>query len=405
MRVTNGSSRTEQVYTRTATTWALYGVLGLFAYLETAIGPATPFLRDKLDLSYTAASAHFSFFAVGIILSGVFGDRVVERIGRRNGLWGGIAGMTIGLAILGLSPVVIGSLLGVFLMGIAGTIALVSNQSILADLYGSLRTAAIAESNVVASTAAICAPLAVGGFARYGPGWEAATLVSIPALLLLYLKYRACEFPDHRNRGVAERVTTGRLPRSFWIVFIVLFLAMSVEWCVAFWGADFLASDGGMSNTTAATAMSVFFGAMIAGRLLGSRLARRFRDIRLLQAALLVALVGFPIFLLANESAIKLIGLFVAGVGIANFYPLTVATGAGLAPEIVDQATTRLAISGGSALLITPLVVGAIADRVDLSRGLSILIPILVLALLLAGLTGRSSPDAELPRESVVDSG
>ena len=58
---------------RTTTTWAAYLPLGLFSYLETAIGPAMPFLRSKLDLDFTMASLHFSAFAAGIITAGVWG--------------------------------------------------------------------------------------------------------------------------------------------------------------------------------------------------------------------------------------------------------------------------------------------------------------------------------------------
>lgn len=50
------------VYVRDKRTWAAYLLLGLFAYLETASGPAMPFLRDRLDLGYAAASLHFFAF-------------------------------------------------------------------------------------------------------------------------------------------------------------------------------------------------------------------------------------------------------------------------------------------------------------------------------------------------------
>jgi fucose permease len=137
--------------------------------------------------------------------------------------------------------------------------------------------------------------------------------------------------------------------------------------------------------------MSIFFGAMIAGRILGSRLARRRSSSRLLLGCIVVALAGFPFFWLAGSSWISLAGLFVAGIGIANFYPLTVASATGALPEAVERVASRLAISGGGALLLTPLAVGVISDAVGMQWGLGIVMPLLVGAFVLVSIVVRGS--------------
>jgi fucose permease len=374
---------------RTTTTWAAYLVLGLFAYLETVIGPSMPFLREKLDLDFTMASVHFSMFAAGAITCGIWGDRVLRRTGRRIGLWGGMAGMTGGAVLFAISPGVGGTLPGIFVMGSVGTLALISNQAILSDLHPAQRTVALAESNVAASSASIMAPLAVGGFARFGPGWQTAILLAIPALALLTWRFWRAPIPAAPER-VESRGHAGRLSRVFWLLFVVLFLTMSVEWCIAYWGADFLNEEVGLDRDLAATAMSVFFGAMIAGRILGSRLARKRTNSRLLLGCIVVALIGFPFFWLGQTSWISLAGLFVAGIGIANFYPLTVAAATSTIPDAVERAASRLAISGGGALLLTPLAVGAISDAVGMRWGLGLVMPLLIGALALVAVVARA---------------
>jgi MFS family permease len=376
---------------RTRTTWAAYLVLGLFAYLETSIGPAMPFLREKLEIDFTMASLHFSAFAAGAITTGIWGDRAMRRVGKLVGLWGGMAGMTTGAVLLALSPWVAGTTAGVFLMGSIGTLALVSNQSILADLHPAHRTVALAESNVMASSGAILAPLAIGGFARYGPGWQTALLVTVPALAILAWRFWSSpiqSFP-RTERGQAAHVT---LPRAFWILFIVLFLSMSVEWCIAYWGAEFLDKEVGLERATAATAMSIFFAAMVAGRLLGSWLARKWSGGWILLACILVALTGFPVFWLGDSPVLALAGLFIAGIGVANFYPLTVGTATNTAPQAVDRAVARLAISGGAALLLMPFAVGALSDWIGMRWGLGLVAPLLLAAALLVLSTVRGTP-------------
>lgn len=370
---------TATTFVRDRRTWAAYLLLGLFAYIETSIGPVMPFLRAELGLSYSVASLHFSAFATGAIISGLVGERVVRRIGRGTALWGGIAGMSAGALLIAFSPVVVGTILGTFIMGLLGTISLMANQAVLADIHGSQRTIALAESNVAATTCAVLAPLIVGSLAASGLGWPLALVLPAPWALALWLVFRQVRFPDVQPAQSAATAPAG-LPRAFWMLAVVLFLVSSVEWCMAYWGAEFLASVVGLEPALAASAMTLFFVAMVGGRLIGSRLAWRFASAHLLYAALAIALVGFLLFWLGSGAALSLIGLFVAGLGIANFYPLTVGVATGAVPELIDTATARLAVAGGSALLLAPFVVGAIADLVGMRWGFGIVAPLLVAA-------------------------
>jgi MFS family permease len=82
----------------------IYGLVGYFAYLQVSLGPVVPFLRREHDLDFTTASLHFSAFAAGALVVGLFADRVASRYGRRLGLWGGGAGMAGGAVAIALGP-------------------------------------------------------------------------------------------------------------------------------------------------------------------------------------------------------------------------------------------------------------------------------------------------------------
>lgn len=160
-----------------------------------------------------------------------------------------------------------------------------------------------------------------------------------------------------------------------------MFLASGAEWCVAYWGADFLATVVGLRAAAAATAMGLFFAAMVLGRFVGARLARRRAVPGLLLAAIGVALAGFPLFWLAPSPVVSVAGLFVAGVGIANFYPLTIGLATGLAADTPDLATARIASAGAAAVLVAPLAVGAISDTIGMRWGFGVVLVLLVGAL------------------------
>jgi fucose permease len=128
---------------------------------------------------------------------------------------------------------------------------------------------------------------------------------------------------------------------------------------------------------------------MTGGRLAGSRLARHYRSVALLLVAILVALGGFSLYWLAPRPVSSLAGLFIAGLGIANFYPLTVAIAIGAAPHQVDRATARLAVASGVAVLLAPLAVGMVSDAAGMRWGFGIVPLLLGAALASVGVARR----------------
>ena len=109
-------------FIRTCFTWLAYFLLAFFGYFLNILGPITPFLKDELSLSYTVSSLHFTAFAVGILIVGLFGHLVIERVGRGRSLWIGAFGMSFSVLLLlvGRSPVL--TIGASFLTGVIGSL-------------------------------------------------------------------------------------------------------------------------------------------------------------------------------------------------------------------------------------------------------------------------------------------
>lgn len=379
-----GSGEGARGFVRDRLTWVVYVLVGYFSYLETSLGPLMPFLRSELGFDYTVASLHFSAFALGGVLTGVLGERVSARWGRRVSLWGGGAGMAAGAVLLAASPVTTGTIAGAFFMGTAGSLLLITTQSVLSDRHERNGAVAITESNAAASACAIAASLAVGTSAAAGLGWRAALLPPILVFLLLSPSVRLRmprEEPSPR-RGAGGR-PAGKLPSRFWAYWGVLSLGVAIEWCVTYWGAAFLKAGAGLSSAEAAGALSVFPAAMLAGRLLGSIAARRVPVTTLLTATLTVALVGFPLFWLSGGEVPTLAGLAATGLGIGSVYPLSVSAGVDSSSRQSDRATARLSLGASGAILLAPFALGALADRTSIEAAYGIVLPMLVFAVAL----------------------
>jgi predicted MFS family arabinose efflux permease len=382
-------------------TWLAYLLLAYFAYQQAALGPLMPFLRDELRLNYTVSGLHLSAFALGMTLAGLLGDRLLQRWGRQCVFWGGGAGMSLGAFafVLGHHPALtIGAAL---LMGAPGTLLLITIQATLSDRHGERRAVALTEANIAASLSAGLAPLCVGNLQRAGVGWRGALLLGVLAWAVLAWRGWRTPLPQQQapSASVHRDNPAARLPMLFWAYWLVVFLSVSVEWSTIFWGADFLETSVGLRQVDAATLMSVFFGAMVLGRILGSRLTRCARLSTLLPATLLLALGGFLPFWLAPAAPLNVVGLFVAGLGIANLFPLTLAAASGsVAPHQADAASSRITLAAGLAILITPQVLGTLADHAGIKAAYAVAALFLLLAMgaiLIANrLAQRDSPHA-----------
>jgi fucose permease len=372
-----------------------YGLVGYFAFMETVLGPIMPFLRTELDFDYTAASLHFSAFALGAVLFGLFGDRVLGHWGRLTCLWGGAFGMAAGAAFLISVPSPWGTVPAAFAMGLLGSLLLVTSQALLSDRHGEYGAVAVTESNVTASACSIAAPLLVGASAASGLGWRTGLAAPAAALILLaaIFFFRPPDIPQSAAKE-GERAGGRGLPPRYWAMWALVALGVASEWCVAYWGADFLADGTGLTRPAAATSLTAFFAAMLLGRIASSRLARVLPKAALLAATLCVALVGFPLFWFSPGSAFTLAGLFVTGLGTGGVYPLGVSAAIAAAPENSDAAAARLAVGGGGAILVTPFLLGALADRIGIATAFGIVIPMLLAALSLALAAGRRGRQA-----------
>lgn len=367
------------LFERDRFTWLAYLMLGYYAYLQTSLGPVMPFLRAELNLSYTLGGLHISAFALGMIAIGLAGDRLTRRVGRGWTFWGGAAGMGAGAILLAAGRQAMVTLGATLIMGLLGSLSLVTIQASLADRHGERRAIALTESNVVASICSALAPLAVGGLQTSGIGWRAALGLFVVAAGLVALALRRSSIPDQHSAGGAGGARL-RLPAAYWAYWIVVVLCVAVEWSMMSWGADFMETVAGLPRAVASTAMSVFLGAMIVGRVAGSRLTRSVPSGVLLLVALGVATCGFPLFWLGRQPAVTLAGLFVTGLGVANLFPMVLSAATGVDARQADAASARVALGAGLAIVTAPLALGAAADRIGIQDAFVLVLVLLVVA-------------------------
>ncbi|MET9533085.1 MULTISPECIES: MFS transporter [unclassified Streptomyces] len=196
--------------------------------------------------------------------------------------------------------------------------------------------------------------------------------------------------PRTAVRDTAPRRLDGH-SRRLVLVFGTIALCTSYgEGAMADWSALHLKQDLHTQPGLAAAAYSLFALAMTVGRFTGTALLERCGQTRALVGGATVAAAGLLLGALAPTTWLALTGFAVAGLGLANSFPVAIARAGALAgPGGVATASTL----GYGGMLIGPPVIGFLADWLTLPVALTTV----ALLAAVAALIGYATRNASAP--------
>nr|WP_307839614.1 MFS transporter [Streptomyces sp. MBT49] len=198
------------------------------------------------------------------------------------------------------------------------------------------------------------------------------TALTAPTLL----RHEPPRPPEHVTRATGEPTPPGPdahgpEPRTRRLVLVFGLIALCTaygEGALADWGALHLEQDLDASAGAAAAGYACFALAMTVGRLTGTTLLERLGRTRTVVTGGSVAAAGMLLGSLAPELWAALVGYAVAGLGLANLFPVAVERAGALAgPSGVAVASTL----GYGGMLLGPPAIGFMADWFSLSAALT----------------------------------
>ncbi|MET7932430.1 MFS transporter [Streptomyces sp. NPDC005322] len=415
------------VFVRDRLTGMAYGGLALYAFLLYALGPLLPLLRDDLRLSYTVMSLHSTAFAAGAVLTNLVFERARRRFGYRTLFWAAAVGLVLGGLLLATGRSVAMTLTAAAVSGIGGALLQTTALAVLAEHHGPLRDRALVEANAGASATALAAPLVIGALQTAGAAWNWTLLVPPVAAAVLYAVFRHDRLrprsdvsahagaPPGRGGAANDGGSVdgggpadecgpvddgGRLPAAFWLLAALCGVAVGAEFCLVFYGSPQLTGVVGLTAGSAATAMSLFYAGALLGRLAGSRLTASRRLAELIFAALGVSVAGFLTLWATGSAWVALTGLFLSGFGMANLFPLALSLAVSAAPGSTGRATAYVQLLVGTAIMLAPLLLGGLSDRLGVRTAFGLaglLLPLAALLLLLGRRAAAATPPVPAP--------
>ncbi len=341
------------------------------------VGVATAYVKHDFDLSDSVAQLLpfmvFLWFALISIPSGI----VQDRMGKRFMVNAGQIITGIGMVVPFLYYSYVTAILGFALIGIGNTVLQVSANPLLLSISLKENSAAnLSLSQFVKATASMLGPVIAAAFARYADDWRLvlllyAALSLISALWLSTVKH----IETKTDKEPATLGSVVRLLKLRYILMMVIGIFLIVGFDVGMNSniAIFLSRKFSIDLESASMGISIYFAALMVGRLTGAFLLRKLHTRWFLLFSAILTIAGLLGIILTNNLTMARIMIFVAGLGFANIFPILFAVILEYKPGYANElsALIILSVSGGA---IIPPVMGLLSDAMGFSASMYVLV-------------------------------
>ena len=381
----------------------------LFGANFTAMGAVLPQMIRSFDWSYTAAATVLAAGSFGYFGATFASGFLVRRIGLRVTAVVGLVLIAGALALFGATPALPANVLLHGLVGVgSGCVEVVIN-------YGAVRMERDGRSQLMNllhaafSVGGMLGPLAAARLLDTGAPWQTvfriiAAGTALAAVWLALLPFhRLDESPPPARRGVrraaaaparrtGERSANGdspaELPFDHVLVALsvaLLFIYVGAEVGVSGWIGEYFVSVLGRTPAQGANLVTLFWGGILAGRLLLAICYTGKQSALAILALAGVAAGGLIVAVTADGPLAAAAGFVAAGFGFSSIYPLVMSIVGSYVPARRQSVVVGFASSGGGiGSLVFPFLVAAVAQHTGIRRGFLLYVALALLLMLLA---------------------
>ncbi|HXX23759.1 MAG TPA: MFS transporter [Terriglobia bacterium] len=368
---------------RTATRYLMgTACAGLFTFgvMTSFLGATLPELSALLNFDLARGGTLFSFLYLPQIPMVFLAGPLIDRFGKKPILAGGFLLCAAGLVGIAYAPsyAVLAALL--IALGLGGTSAMSASNTLIPDLYPENPSSALNLGGVFFGVGAIFFPWLVALMAaRLGlviTLWSITLLVTGVALVAVLQTFPPASSGGGFDWSEARRLA---LDPAVIILAFVLFFYSAIEISTAGWARTYLEQDLHAAPRTSKAVLTMFWIAMMAGRLGASQVVKWVRGPRLLLGAALGAVGGLLVVVTAHSIAVATVGIVICGLTYAPVFPTTAGTASTYFPKLFATVFGILMAVGLSAGVILPPAIGYVAKIASVRAGISLVMAFAVL--------------------------
>ena len=348
------------------------------------LGNLMPFLREEYGISYARAGLLMSLPSWGNLFSLFITGYLPSYIGRRKTVLSTAVWMAVAFAIftfgIGGAPLLP---LACLMVGIARGGNNNFSNTMMSTLPGKKSAVGYNLLHGAFAMGAVLSPLAlIACTGANSQGWRIMT-AGIAVLCLIQLTvYLKMALPAETVSGSIKTVDRSFLKnRDFWLGTAILFFYISAEYATVNWLVTYFKDTGILSSEISQLMSSLLWVVIFIGRMLGAVLIGRISR-KVILVADGVGMLGFFLLVFFSRSQLPIfIGVMGMGFFMATIYTSAMAIGTRRIKgnDLGVSTMTFLSSTGG---IITPAVVGLVAERSGIQMGMGVVVGVTALLLI-----------------------
>lgn len=363
-----------------ASAWAGIFVFGI---VMAVLGAILPSLFERVGFGEGAAGNLFLTMSFAMLVMTLFFGPLVDRFGFKALL--AVSALLVAGSFLMLS---FASSYGLILaaavvLGFGGGGLNGGTNALTSDIHeGQRRGPAMNILGIFFGAGALTIPFLIGSLRRL-MGLEAILLLAASLSLVPFVLFAAFRFPRAKQARGFPIKAASRIARDplLWLCAFVLFFQSGNEFTAGGWISTYLQRTFGLAPASAALALAGYWAAIMSGRLFSSRLIGFLGAGKLITWSAAVALCGASLMVAAPSGPVASAGAVVLGLGFAAIYPTTLAIVGERFASFTGTAFSVVIAIGLCGGMLSPWLVGRIAEAASLRQGL--LIPVFNCAMIL----------------------
>jgi fucose permease len=367
-----------------------YAAMFMLGFTISLLGPSLPGIAQRTGVTLPQAGLLFTLFSGGSILATVLLARYNDHPVRR---WTFLAGaLLMALALWGVAAANSFALTGlaIALTGLAMSTEGTVPNAIFVDHFGAGAGRALNKLHVSVGVGSFVGPLVFAAALRFGGDYTTAyrvggvLMVVVAALWLFSLPpqpVRHTAPPDARS----DRRPNLLALTPVLLVFALALLYTGTEQVIAGWLFTYGQIALGQVATAASLATSLFWGAMLLGRISAVALLGRLSTMGLVRAGLALAAAGV-LLILAGQLVWPAFwaGVLLVGLGFGPIFPTSLAYASQLAPRRSGAVGSLFVASGSLGAMFLPLAAGSLIPVIGVAGSIGLALLPIALMLTLA---------------------
>lgn len=365
------------------------------------LGSFIPFLRQAYGLGYDVSGGLLSAQSIGNLLAVLAVGILPAYLGRRrtvvlSGVWMAV-GYLIFISGVGWAPLLA---LACLMTGIARGGNTNFANTMVSTLPGQKAARGYNLLHAAYAVGAILSPILLILCSNRWPGFGWKLVAGALALLVVaqVTVYARMGLPEERfGKGRGALDLRFLRVKTFWLGAVMLFFYISTEYAICGWLVTYFQDTGALSKDYAQLTNSLYWVTVFAGRMAGAWLTGKVSRKLLLTVDAVGVLTCFLLMLSASTPLAITLSLLGVGVFMATIYPSAFAFGS----ETVkgnDLGCSVLILVGTLGGILTPGLVGLVAERVDIRAGMAVVagaILLLLCTILLSVFLTRKEKDGD----------